>query len=267
MDPSLSTSGIILLTSGGLVAKAAAGNWQSNEDSDSASSLSESSDEEEAEWEAIRVWEKDGPASLLLHEAKIYDLLGPHPGIIACHGLSTLEDGKLALILKRAYPGSVDSHLNRGSERFGCGSQTPLRDRLRWGVQLADAVAFCHSKHIALVDLNSNNVLLDISDSSSTLDLKLCDFGAADQFTAMGTPRAHVWTTHAPAFFLSPKFKLFTKAEKDLFSVGSTLVEILLNKHPWSGTKPSEIGRLHESGVFPPLDSLPAVLRRYVISS
>ncbi|KAK4696986.1 chromosome transmission fidelity protein 18, partial [Phenoliferia sp. Uapishka_3] len=258
MDPP--TSGIVLLTKGNLVAKSAA-LLHRNE----FKAPSEFNEEERREWQVLRQWEEHGPIPLLLHEASIYERLGAegHPGVIRSHGLSTLEDGRLALILDRACLGSVDAYLNkRGANAEG--ARTPLRQRLRWCAELAEAVAFVHSRHVAIIDLNSNNVLIDISSDSPSPRVKLCDFGAADPFDASGPPRAFVFTTHSPTSFASPKFKLFSKAQKDMFSMGSTIVEILLNSHPWSGMKSAEVGRLHESHVFPDLSNLPDAVRRII---
>ena len=114
---------------------------------------------------------------------------------------------------------------------------------------------------MAIVDLNSNNVLLSSSSpSSKTLGVKLCDFGAADLVVADGL-RTFVFATHAPASPSSTMYDRITKIQVDLFALGSTLCEIMLNQHPWEGLSCHEIGRRHEEGSFPALAEVPTCLK------
>ncbi|CAG7936707.1 unnamed protein product [Penicillium olsonii] len=92
-------------------------------------------------------------------EAKLLEVLGSHPRIIASKGLT--EHG---LLLQRASNGSM----------YGYISSQPviaLELKLRWCRQAAEAVGYIHRKHVIHCDINLRNLLLD-----TNLDLWLADF-------------------------------------------------------------------------------------------
>lgn len=255
-----STSGVVLLVKGNLLAKAAA--WSSTVRPLISTRLSRPSSPP-ANPELIKAFVR--------HEARIYDIMGSHEGIIPSHGLSTLNDGSVALIMDKADPGALDLYLRQPSEgESGGGRKTPLGDHVRWCVELAEALAFVHKKGVVMVDLNSRNVLLARNIRSGELGVKLCDFGAALADVEGGEPPVlggnvptHTPTATRDAGLADFRFVITTDIQRDIFALGSTLCEILLNRHPWSDMLPADVKQRHRQELFPSLLGIPDALERW----
>ena len=92
-------------------------------------------------------------------EARLLEVIGSHPRIIATEGLT-----KHGLVLQRASNGCLNDYI---------ASQPAISfDRkLLWCKQAAEAVSVIHGKHVIHCDINLRNLLLD-----ENLDLLLADF-------------------------------------------------------------------------------------------
>ena len=121
----------------------------------------------------------------------------------------------------------------------------PITTRSRWCHQVADGIAFIHSKEIVHNDIGARNILI-----SSAFDIKICDFGSSTKVggdvPTMPDTRYSRYRSGSPrASFLD-----------DLFSVGSLFFEILEGQQPYEDIESDEVKNRIQSSEFPPLDAL-----------
>ncbi|QCE06390.1 phosphoenolpyruvate carboxylase kinase 1-like [Vigna unguiculata] len=169
----------------------------------------------------------------LFTEAKIVQLLSPHPHIVTLHNL--YEDEKhLHMVLDLCYEPTF--HLQVMPEREAAS--------MMW--QLMKAVSHCHRFGVAHRDIKPDNILLDKENR-----LKLADFGSADTFKEGDLMSAVVGTPHyvAPEVLAGSGY-----TEKvDVWSCGVVLYQMLAGVLPFRGDSPVEIFEavLHSSLRFP----------------
>jgi tetratricopeptide (TPR) repeat protein len=90
-----------------------------------------------------------------------------HPHVVAVHSAGQLPDGTDYLLFELVEGTPLDRLLDqRGT--------LPAADALRWGIQLADALAAAHAEGIVHRDVKPANVLIDAQG-----DARLADFGIA----------------------------------------------------------------------------------------
>lgn len=146
-----------------------------------------------------------------------------HPGIVNFLGAS-LQPPDICIVQELAEGGSLFTLLH------GSGSENnPLRyiDILRYGVDLADAMAYLHPE-VVHRDLKSQNVLLDADKRA-----KVCDFGIAKfkDKTLLTTVNSQAGT---PAYMAPELFSAGAVTEKcDVFSYGVLLWECFTGCVPW----------------------------------
>jgi hypothetical protein len=146
-----------------------------------------------------------------------------HPGIVNFLGAS-LQPPDICIVQELAEGGSLFTLLH------GSGSENnPLRyiDILRYGVDLADAMAYLHPEVIHR-DLKSQNVLLGADKRA-----KVCDFGIAKfkDKTLLTTVNSQAGT---PSYMAPELFSAGAVTEKcDVFSYGVLLWECFTGCVPW----------------------------------
>ena len=178
----------------------------------------------------------DNPEAIasLEQEKRIYTILGPHRFIANLHWVS--ERG----LCFEYYPlGSLRSYY-----RTLLPDLPPLSDRVRWCRQLVEGVAYIHSKNIIHNDITADNVLL-----SSSMDIKICDFGFASMVgedLTGGTETRYC------------RVSLFSEGQScvldDLFSMGSLFYEILLGSRPYEDSGSTEVLKKYKARMFPSLE-------------
>src|SRR5262249_2322259 len=116
----------------------------------------------------------------------------------------------------------------------------PLREILRWGAQIADALAKAHGAGIVHRDLKPANVRV----TSAGL-VKVLDFGLAKLTQPVGSEAAtETWYAHTQegtvvgtAAFMSPEQAEGkpVDARSDIFSLGSLLYEMATGRRAFQG--------------------------------
>lgn len=156
-------------------------------------------------------------------------------GVLRFYGI--LDD--LSIVLEHAPNGSIRSYLGR----HPC---VALSTKLRWADQAASAIAFLHSKDIFHCDISCNNIFLD-----KDLNALVCDFAGS----SIDGKEWSSWyeTSHCPPDLRDPSKKT------EIFALGSTLFEMLLQRRPFEGVEEHEIEDALRVGRFPSLDPLPAL--------
>ena len=134
-----------------------------------------------------------------------------HPGIVQVHDILEEKDG-ISIISDYVEGDDLSQRLRRGP--------IATNDILEWGVQIAEALAFIHSKGIVHADVTPANILL--SDHGQAL---LCNFCSARSTTDAAEPSTKTAKTPymAPELFLGKP--LATGC--DVFSLGTILIEAL----------------------------------------
>ncbi|KND86741.1 Megakaryocyte-associated tyrosine-protein kinase [Tolypocladium ophioglossoides CBS 100239] len=166
-------------------------------------------------------------------EREIYERfteLGKHQGILSYHG--EVEGGGIRL--EYASKHDLQSFIQREHVDPGL--------RLRWMIQLANALAFIHDAGIIHGNLTTSNVFLD-----DGLNAKLADFAGSsiDSSPLLVTVTA---SHEYPGNLLS--------AQGDIFAFGSAMYEVATGKRPYAALSEADIQSLFQKGEFPDVTSL-----------
>ncbi|KAJ6577100.1 kinase-like domain-containing protein [Mycena sp. CBHHK59/15] len=172
-------------------------------------------------------------------ERLVYTILCEHPRIVKClEPPLTLENAeafvKQPMHFVKAPNGNVLQYLFAHPD-------VPRALRAKWGFQLAEGMAYVHSKGIVWADCSPTNILL-----TAELDLLLCDFGGAaidGDIHMVAPPARYTDCDREPSI-------IFTAGrEVDIFAFGCVFLEILTydgNEFP-----PECPFNLHRGGLSP----------------
>src|SRR3989475_1955952 len=153
-----------------------------------------------------------------------------HPNIVAVYDVGEVDDS----------PFIVMEYLPGGSMKQRIEQAGPLKtgDAVRIAVEVANGLAFAHSKGIVHADLKPSNILFDANDAA-----KICDFGIAraPQEDA-DTPQLY-----ATAMYVAPERVEGNSAsvQSDVYGLGLILYERLVGKPPFTSTNAAVLLRDH----------------------
>lgn len=185
---------------------------------------------------AIKIpWDQDDPQHTdgIEREERIYTRfteLGGHPGLLVYHG-RVVQEGIVGLRLEYAPNYDVNSFLINKPERAG------PETRLRWMVQLAQALDFVHGAGVIHGDVATHNIFLD-----DKLNAKLADFGGG---SIDSLPLLHV---------VIPNNEYPGERQSvagDIFAVGSVIYEVITGGKPYAELEDDEIGKRYARLEFP----------------
>lgn len=204
---------------------------------------------------AIKVLRPDATASperkrRFVQEAKSASALN-HPGIIHIYDIATadLPDGPTDFIAMEFVPGkTLDQYIGK--------SGLSLKDTLKYGIQIADALARAHAAGIVHRDLKPANII--VTDDGR---VKLLDFGLAkltektvdDPEAATATmgaqenPQTEEGAIVGTVAYMSPEQAEGLKVDgrSDIFSFGSVLYEMVTGRRAFhGGTKLSTLSAI-----------------------
>ncbi len=183
---------------------------------------------------ALKILQPDGrrDASLrqrFLREARSAAALN-HPGILTIHEIGTDADIDF-IAMECVEGGTLADILTHGP--------LPVQRALRLAVQVADALAAAHAVGLVHRDLKPSNIMCSTADRA-----KLVDFGLA-KYTTPATPTVETaeMLTAADAVvgttpYMSPEQASGRPLDgrSDLFSLGTTLYEMLTGHRPFEGS-------------------------------
>ncbi len=145
-----------------------------------------------------------------------------HPNIVSIHDAGREHD--LAYIAMDYVPGqSLDAWTDKSN-------LLPVWEVLDIAAQVADALAYAHSRNVVHRDIKPGNVIYD-RDSGTA---KITDFGVARLLDSSGTRTGTVLGTPS---YMSPEQVAGKKTDgrSDLFSLGVTLYQLLTGSLPFEG--------------------------------
>ena len=139
-----------------------------------------------------------------------------HPNIITVYDFGD-EDGKLYMAME----------LLEGHDLKDVMGKLSFEEKLGLMEQVAEGLAFAHSKHVVHRDLKPANIHIQQNGQVKILDFGLAKLGGSDMTrtgTVMGTP-----------FYMSPEQVRGEKvdAHSDIFSIGSVFYELLTDRKPF----------------------------------
>jgi serine/threonine protein kinase len=175
---------------------------------------------------------------LVQRERQVYERFterGGHPNILRYYG--TFERG---IRLEHAPRYNLSSLIREPGD--GEGEEVTPERRLRWAVQVADALGFVHDTGVIHGDVKLANVLL-----SAELDAKLTDFAGSSIDGGpllVGVAQNHQY----PGELASVK--------ADIFSLGCLIYELMTGTFPYEGQSDEDIKDLYSGGVFPDTTAL-----------
>jgi tRNA A-37 threonylcarbamoyl transferase component Bud32 len=137
-------------------------------------------------------------------------------------------------------PYIVMEHLAGGSLKARIERAGPLKagDAVRIAIEIANGLAFTHSKGIIHSDLKPSNILFDANDHA-----KIADFGIAR------TPKEDAATPelYATAMYVAPERVEGKQAtvQSDVYGLGLVIYEMLVGKPPFTSTSAGVLMRDH----------------------
>ncbi|KAJ7025542.1 kinase-like domain-containing protein [Mycena alexandri] len=167
------------------------------------------------------VYVKKVKRKYLVNERLLYSMIGPHPRIVECLNTNLYDlpadsrievAGKEPIRLALAPNGDLACYMADHPD-------IPQHTRAKWGVQIAEGIAFIHSRNIVWGDCSPKNILLN-----ADLDAMLCDFA--------GSALPGIGNSCAPPYrYTNPNIDFgfnFTGHRKiDIFAFGCVFLEIL----------------------------------------
>jgi serine/threonine protein kinase len=187
---------------------------------------------------AIKVPFDHGNKDCLLHiqrERDVYERLtqrGGHEGLLAYHGV--FESG-----IRLEYAPGHNLRLQFGDR------DVSSAQRLRWAIQVSEALAFIHDAGVIHGDFTCAKIFLD-----ANLNARVADFAGSSMD---GSPLLVIVTESHE----SPGPRLSIQA--DLFALGSVLYEITTSHPPYKDLDGAEIRSLYPERKFPETASLGAI--------
>src|SRR5436190_806535 len=153
-----------------------------------------------------------------------------HPNIVAVYDVGEVDDS----------PFIVMEYLPGGSMKERIEQAGPLKtgDAVRIAIEVANGLAFAHSKGIIHADLKPANILFDANDAA-----KICDFGIArNPQEDADTPQLY-----ATAMYVAPERVEGKSAtvQSDVYGLGLVLYEGLVGKPPFTSTNAAVLLRDH----------------------
>src|SRR5437870_457758 len=189
---------------------------------------------------AIKILRADATSSperkrRFVQEAKAASALN-HPNIVHIYDISS-SDGMDFIAMEFVAGKTLDQLIGK--------SGMPLKDTLKYSIQIADALARAHAAGIVHRDLKPANIIV-----AEDCHVKLLDFGlakltetAADSdsdtamMTAQASPQTEEGTIVGTVAYMSPEQAEGRKidARSDIFTFGSVLYEMVTGRRPFEG--------------------------------
>lgn len=140
-----------------------------------------------------------------------------HPHLVKAVGIGTDKAGTVGVIFERIHGESLKKWID--------GEQIPLPTIVRWGGELADALAFLHDRGFIHRDVKPSNILV----TEPEQNVKLADFGLCFDLNDDGP----LTTTGVPGTFdyMSPERQTGgVSPQSDIYSLGVVLHEAATGK-------------------------------------
>ncbi|MGE5339051.1 MAG: protein kinase domain-containing protein [Gemmatimonadota bacterium] len=192
-----------------------------------------------------------------LREAKAAGALS-HANIVTVFDVGEIE-GRPYIAMELVDGGPLSDQLKKGAG-------LPLREVVRIGMQVANALDYAHSHGIFHRDIKPSNLLL-LKDSAT---VKVADFGIAHMAGQDAGDRTRVGTVIGTPHYMSPEQAMGAKIDgrSDLFSLGVVLYQLITGARPFEADSMVTLAHRIAREEPRPIDELrrdvPPALRRIV---
>lgn len=183
-----------------------------------------------------------------------------HPNIAAVY--DTGQDGETRyIVMELLKPFTLHDLISRSR-----GGRLSPDDTVRYGTQIAAALAHAHARGVVHRDIKPHNILF--TDDGL---VKVTDFGIARALAATGGTATG--TILGSPSYISPEQASGAVAgpPSDIYSLGVVLYEMLCGRPPYTGEQPVAIAVQHLNAVPQPLservDGVPPALERVVMKA
>ncbi len=175
----------------------------------------------------------------LRREARILASLS-HPGIATLFGLEEAEGGVPVLVMELVPGETLSDRVKRGLP--------PLKEVLRIGQQVAEALAGAHDKGVLHRDLKPANICLTPEGRVKVLDFGLARALSEDEppiashLSTATSPPSHAGLVLGTAPYMSPEQARGQEIDRrsDVWAFGCVLYELLAGRRAFPGTSFSE---------------------------
>lgn len=196
----------------------------------------------------------------LLREARLASQLN-HPHICTVHDADE-ADGQLYVAMELVHGRSLCELIKEGG--------LPAETVIRFGTQIADALAHAHRNGVIHRDLKSANVVITAEGRAKVLDfgLALCEQKDLDEATRSRLSVEEDRRVAGTLPYLAPEVLRGAGADarSDIWALGVVLYEMAAGRLPFRGNSGFETSSaiLREAPSFVPLTRLPASLRSII---
>ncbi|KAF2013550.1 kinase-like protein [Aaosphaeria arxii CBS 175.79] len=162
-------------------------------------------------------------------ERRVYELLGNHPRLLKFYGQ---DEGDGSIKLEYALNGTLRDYIAE--------HQPSMDERLRFATEITEGLAVLHESGVVHCDLSPRNVLVD-----AEIGLRIADFSSA---SIDGSPSSAGGSVR----FQIPRNNPWKPTyQDDIFSLGSTLFEVMTSAGPYDGLESSMVIERFRSKQFP----------------
>ncbi len=182
---------------------------------------------------------KQRSIDLFIKEARAAGSLN-HPNIIQVHDVGTEND--LHFFSMELVDGATCTEILKEN------GQLDLNTVLEIGRQTARALEYAHSQNIIHRDIKPDNIMINSDNVVKVADLGISktvdELENTENKSVVGTPH-----------YMAPEVATGSKIDhrSDLYSLGSTLFQLLSGKYPYTGKSASDIIRSHVKDSIPEL--------------
>ncbi len=181
---------------------------------------------------AVKVLSQRADPEMILRFNREAQLLAQldHPHIVHLYEMGE-EAGLRYLVMEWMPGGSLKDRLQKGP--------LPWQDAVRYGREIAEALAYAHTRGIVHRDIKPGNILFDAAGRAKLTDFGLAHWAEASAMTRTGTLLGTV-------FYLSPEQAVGRKvdARSDLYALGALLYEMIIGEPPFTGS--SAVGIIYK---------------------
>lgn len=173
----------------------------------------------------------------MITEFQIYKQLGPHPRLVR---IINWDPENCVLTMECMPNGSLRDYLCEHNDKI---SKT---QRLRWAREAAEGLQRLHAANVIHCDVEPKNFLLD-----SGLGLKIADFSGSSLNGSQPSACAGTRFSEPSLTWSSPP-----TVQQDLYSLGSTIYNIMTGQPPFQELPSNEVERLYKANTFPELTNV-----------
>jgi serine/threonine protein kinase len=173
------------------------------------------------------------------------------------------HDGDLYYMVQEFIPGETLQQRLRRMEKSG--RLMPLKDAIRYTIQIANASGYAHLRGMIHRDIKPANIMINVQDQATLMDFGIVKITGGESHTATG---AVVGT----ALYLSPELIRGETPDTraDIYSLGVTLFEMVSGRPPFEADSAMTLMMMHMNDPVPDLrqirdgvpESLVAVIER-----